>query len=126
MTAARDRWREFVEFHPGAPWAALVALVVLVIIGQTVAGEPGLAPAETLPPAVYVVAPVVVEARAVPPASPSPLARPSTGTTPAGDVGSAASATPIVDDPTAAPSRETPGSTAAGSSTPPHSSEGER
>jgi hypothetical protein len=119
-------WREFVEFHPGAPWAGLVALVALVIIVQSVAGPPGLAPAETLPPAQYVVAPVVVEATAVPPASPSPSARPSTGAS-AGDVGPVASTTPFVDDPTAAPIRETHGSTAAGSSTSlSSSSEGER
>lgn len=42
-------------------WAAGVALVALWCMGEALAGEPGL-PADSLPPPVYVVAPVVTGA----------------------------------------------------------------
>ena len=99
-------FREFLDTHPGAPWAALVALIALYCLGAVFVGEPALDAPADLPPARYVVAPAVVEVTA------------STGT-PAGDVGPVAS-TPFVDE-----SAATHGRRAAGSSTSP-TSEGER
>lgn len=120
--------REFLDTHPGAPWAGLVAIVALWCIGQVVAGEPALDAPADLPPAMYVVAPDVVEVTAVPPASlHPPEARASTGLLTPGDVGPVTSTTPFVDELAAAQrtSAGTHGSTAAGSPTSP-TSEGER
>lgn len=100
-----DRARAFLDTHPGAPYAAAVLIVFLWCVGAVLAGEPALDAPDVLPPAVYVVAPDVVEVTVVPPTAPSPEARAAAGLPPAAAAGSVTSTTPFVDESAAAPIR---------------------